>query len=277
MTEETVRKPLKLVISDVDGTLVRSDKTLSPATIAAVGRLEAAGLPFTLISARPPSGLLWIAEALNLTHPMGAFNGGTIVNPDGTVIAAERIDTRAAETAIAMLTEAKVSIWLFADGKWYAQEGANTHMDSERNSANAEPVMFTDPAEVEGPFDKIVGVSDDYPYLADLDAKVAAALGDAATVGRSQLYYLDVTAPRANKGDGVEALAATHWLGLDEVAVLGDQRNDLPMFARAGFSVAMGQGPEEVRAAASCTTLSNNEDGVAHAIDTILLPMAKAE
>ncbi|QJU60552.1 HAD family phosphatase [Sphingomonas sp. AP4-R1] len=261
----------------MDGTLVRSDKTLSPATIAAVGRLEAAGLPFTLISARPPSGLLWIAEALNLTHPMGAFNGGTIVNPDGTVIAAERIDTAAAETAIAMLTEAKVSIWLFADGKWYAQEGANTHMESERNSANAEPVMFGDPAEVEGPFDKIVGVSDDYPYLAALDAKVAAALGDAATVGRSQLYYLDVTAPRANKGDGVEALAATHWLGLDEVAVLGDQRNDLPMFARAGFSVAMGQGPEEVRAAASCTTLSNNEDGVAHAIDTILLPMAKAE
>jgi hydroxymethylpyrimidine pyrophosphatase-like HAD family hydrolase len=72
----------------------------------------------------------------------------------------------------------------------------------------------------------------------------------------------------------VEALAATHWLSLEEVAVLGDQRNDLPMFARAGFSVAMGQGPEEVRAAATRTTLSNDQDGVAHAIDEILLPMA---
>jgi Cof subfamily protein (haloacid dehalogenase superfamily) len=268
------RKPIRLVISDVDGTLVRSDKTLSPATIAAVGRLEQAGLPFTLISARPPSGMLWIAEELKLSHPMGAFNGGTIVEPDGTVLSAERIDAEAAATAIKMLTEAKVALWLFADGKWYAQDAGNTHMDSERNSANTEPVMFHDASEVKGPFDKIVGVSDDHKFLASLDKEVAAALGDKATVARSQLYYLDVTAPRANKGDGVEALAATHWLSLEEVAVLGDQRNDLPMFARAGFSVAMGQGPEEVRAAATRTTLSNDQDGVAHAIDEILLPMA---
>jgi Cof subfamily protein (haloacid dehalogenase superfamily) len=271
------RKPIKLVISDVDGTLVRKDKTLSPQVIAAVGRLEEAGLPFTLISARPPSGMLWIADELKLTHPMGAFNGGTIVNPDGSIVSAERIDPAAAQTAIAMLAEAKVALWLFADGKWYAQDVANTHMDSERNSANAEPVMFRDSAEVQGPFDKIVGVSDDYDFLAALDTKLAAALGDKATVARSQVYYLDVTAPHANKGDGVQALVATHGLTLDEVAVLGDQRNDLPMFARAGFSVAMGQGPEEVRAAATCTTLSNEEDGVAHAIDEILLPMAKAD
>ncbi|PZU06633.1 MAG: hydrolase Cof [Sphingomonas sp.] len=271
-----MRGPLRLVISDVDGTLVRRDKTLSPAVVAAVGRLEQAGLPFTLISARPPSGLLWIAERLKLRQPMGAFNGGTIVHPDGTILTADRLDPDVAARAIAMLAEAKVALWLFAHGKWYAQDAGNTHMDSERNSANAEPVMFHDPAEVEGPFDKIVGVSDDYPFLATLDAKLSAALGEGATVARSQPYYLDVTAPGADKGHGIEALASALWVELDEVAVLGDQRNDLPMFARAGFSVAMGQAPEEVRAAATCTTLSNEEDGVAHAIDTILLPMVKA-
>lgn len=266
---------IRLVISDVDGTLVRSDKSLSDEVVAAVGRLEAAGVPFTLISARPPSGMLWIAERLKLAHPMGAFNGGTIVKPDGAIVAAERIDPDAAAKAIAMIAEAKVALWLFADGKWYAQDAGNTHMDSERNSANAEPVMFHDPAEVQGPFDKIVGVSDDHEFLADLDKKVSAALGSSATVARSQLYYLDVTAPLANKGDGIAALAKAHGLSLDEVAVLGDQRNDLPMFARAGFSVAMGQGPEDVREAASCVTLSNDQDGVAHAIDEILLPKVK--
>jgi Cof subfamily protein (haloacid dehalogenase superfamily) len=276
MASDRMSKPIKLVISDVDGTLVRSDKSLSPAVIAAVKRLEEAGLPFSLISARPPSGLLWIVEKLKLRHPVGAFNGGTIIDPDGAIISAERIDSDAAAQAIAMMAEAKVSLWLFADGKWYAQRGShNTHMDSERSSANAEPVMFDDPGEVQGPFDKIVGVSDDHDFLKDLDGKVSAALGDAATVARSQLYYLDVTAPRANKGDGIEALAGAHGIGLDEVAVLGDQRNDLPMFKRAAFSVAMGQGPEEVRAAATRTTVSNDEDGVAHAIDDILLPMAR--
>ena len=266
---------IRLVISDVDGTLVRSDKSLSDGVVAAVGRLQDEGVPFTIISARPVSGILWIAERLKLTHPMGAFNGGTIVTPDGTTVSAQRIDDDVAEKAIALLTEAKVALWLFADGKWYAQDAANTHMDSERNSANAEPVMFRDPAEVTGPFDKIVGVSDDHDFLATLDGKVAAALGKGATVARSQPYYLDVTAPQADKGHGIAALAKAHGLSLDEVAVLGDQRNDLPMFARAGFSVAMGQGPEEVRAAASRTTTSNDEDGVAHAIDEILLPMVR--
>jgi Cof subfamily protein (haloacid dehalogenase superfamily) len=264
---------IRLIISDVDGTLVRSDKTLSASVVAAVGRLQAAGVPFTIISARPVSGIIWIAERLKLTHPMGAFNGGTIVNPDGTIISAETINPEVANKAITMLIEAKVSLWLFANRQWYAQNGANTHMDSERNSANAEPVMFDDPAEVEGPFDKIVGVWDDHDFLAELDGKVSGELGDGATVARSQPYYLDVTAPRADKGHGIAALAEAHGLDLREVAVLGDQRNDLPMFARAGFSVAMGQGPAEVRAAATRTTVSNDEDGVAHAIDEILLPM----
>ncbi|MDO6415051.1 Cof-type HAD-IIB family hydrolase [Sphingomonas sp. BIUV-7] len=268
---------IRLVISDVDGTLVRSDKKLSPEVIAAVGRLQDAGVPFTLISARPASGMLWIADALKLTHPMGAFNGGTIVKPDGAIVSAEHIDPAVADKAIAMLVETKVALWLFAHGKWYAQDVANTHMDSERSSANAEPVMFRDASEVKGPFDKIVGVSDEHDFLADLDKKVSAALGDGATVARSQVYYLDVTAPLADKGHGIAALAKAHGLSLDEVAVLGDQRNDLPMFARAGFSVAMGQGPAEVRAAATRETRSNDEDGVAHAIDEILLPMIGAK
>lgn len=77
---------------------------------------------------------------------------------------------------------------------------------------------------------------------------------------------------RANKGAGVAALAAAYGVPLSAVAVLGDQRNDLPMFALAGMSVAMGQAPEAVRAAASHVARSNEEDGVADAIDRFVLP-----
>ena len=82
---------LRLVVSDIDGTLVRGDKTLSPVVVAAVQRLVAAGVPFSLISARPPSGMLWIARELDLHVPLGAFNGGTVVNPDGTVISTAHV------------------------------------------------------------------------------------------------------------------------------------------------------------------------------------------
>ncbi|WP_206240506.1 Cof-type HAD-IIB family hydrolase [Novosphingobium terrae] len=267
-------KDLRLFISDIDGTLTRSDKTISPAVIEAVHRLDAAGVPFTLISARPPSGILWIAETLGLTRPIGAFNGGTIVQPDGTVLSSELVPGDVARQVLALIDRPNVTIWLFSQGRWIAQRPDAHYDDRERKSANQEPIYDANLDSYADSVDKIVAVSDDHDMLADLEAIVDRAVGTRATVGRSQLYYLDITATRANKGDGVLALA--HAFGVDpgQVAVIGDQRNDMPMFRKAGLSIAMGQGPVEVREAADHVTASNDEDGVAQAIDSILLPIA---
>lgn len=265
---------IRLLVSDIDGTLVRHDKSLSEGAIAAVGRARTAGITVSLISARPPSGMLWIAERLQLTGVLGAFNGGTIVHPDGTIVAAERLEPACAARALALLEHPAVSPWLFADGQWFAKTIDAVHVPSERRAANVEPVITRDFAGLLARVDKIVGVSDDHALVERLDASVSAALGTAATVGRSQPYYLDITARAANKGDGLSALAMAAGVPLEEVAVIGDQRNDLPMFARAGLSIAMGQGPPEVRAAADRVTRSNDEDGVAHAIDEIVLARA---
>lgn len=262
---------IRLVVSDVDGTLVRSDKSLSEAVVGATARLRAAGVHFSLISARPPSGIGWIAERLDLQGQIGAFNGGTILDRDGRILTAARLTRSDALRTLDALAAADVDAWLFADGDWHATAAANPHVPSEIRSAAADPVIVPDLRDLAGRVDKIVGVSDDHPLLADLEQRLAADLAGCATVARSQPYYLDVTAPAANKGDGVAALAAAAGIPLDQVAVIGDQRNDLPMFVRAGLSIAMAQAPEEVRAAADRVTRSNDEDGVAHAIDHILL------
>ena len=266
---------VRLIISDIDGTLVRHDKSLSEAVVAAVGRAKAAGLAVSLISARPPSGMLWIAERLHLSGPIGAFNGGTIVRPDGSIVSADHLDPSTAARALALLDVPRVTPWLFADGHWYARTADGEYVPRERKAANVEPVLRDDFADLTGRVDKIVGVSDDHDLLAALDARVAQELGTQATVARSQPYYLDVTAPSGNKGSGVTALAAAYGVPPDAVAVLGDQNNDLAMFRVAGFSVAMGQAPYGVRAAADAVAASNEEDGVADAIDRILLPMTR--
>lgn len=262
---------IRLVVSDVDGTLVRSDKSLSDTVVAAAERLRAAGVHFSLISARPPSGICWIAERLGLRGQIGAFNGGTILEPDGTILSAVTLDPSVSLQTLDALDAAGVDIWLFADGAWYALTEDNPRVPREKLSSNVDPVIVSDLRSLTARVDKIVGVSEDESLMARLERDLAAALGHRAHVARSQPYFLDVTAPAANKGDGVTALAAAAGVGLEEVAVLGDQRNDLPMFARAGLSIAMGQAPDEVRAAADQVTLPNDEDGVAYAIDTILL------
>ncbi|MET0247634.1 MAG: Cof-type HAD-IIB family hydrolase [Sphingomonas sp.] len=263
----------RLLISDIDGTLVRPDKSLSAPVIYAVGRLVAAGVPVSLISARPPSGMLWIAERLGLATPIGAFNGGTILHPDGRILSAEHLGAETVTRTLALIDRPGVIRWLFARGQWYADRLDEDFTPRERVSSNQEPVLCTDLARFAEETDKIVAVSPDHAMLAELEAEVAAALGTRATVARSQPYYLDVTAVAANKGDGVAALAAELAVPMDAVAVIGDQRNDLPMFARAGLSIAMGQAPDEVRAAAVQITGSNAEDGVAQAIDRILMPL----
>jgi len=270
MTDAT--PPIRLLISDVDGTLVRNDKSLADATMAAVRQARDAGLPVTLISARPPSGLYWIADALDLDGPFGAFNGGVLFRRDRTVIERHGIDRKTAEAVLTLLRDAGITRWVFADDEWLASDDSNPHTGSEVKSADVQPIVTDDFADRLHRIDKIVGVSDDADLLVDLEKRAIAAIGDAATIARSQPYYLDITAPSANKGDGIAFLADAFGVPLQETVVIGDQANDLPMFARAGLSIAMGQATPDVQGKAMLTTQSNDEDGVAIAIADVILP-----
>ena len=269
-------EPIRLVVSDIDGTMVRRDKSLSPANIAAAKRLADAGIPLSLISARPMSGMLWIADALGIEGPFGAFNGGTVFDRTGIIGTPRRLATDVGLRILALLEEAGVDAWVFADGLWYARNDTNPHVPREKLSAGVMPTLRSELASCCVGADKIVGVSDDAALLKRLEAEVWQTSKGEATVALSQPYFLDATAPLANKGEGLAALAAAMGVPLAQVAVLGDMPNDLPMFARAGLAIAMRQAPEAVRAAAQWTTSSNDDDGVAQAIDRLLAERSKA-
>jgi hydroxymethylpyrimidine pyrophosphatase-like HAD family hydrolase len=103
---------------------------------------------------------------------------------------------------------------------------------------------------------------------------LSAELVGQATVVRSQAYYLDITHPLANKGDGLSALANALDMSTDGIAVIGDGRNDITMFVRSAFSVAMGNASADVKANATCVTASNEDEGFAKAIEQLVLPRA---
>lgn len=268
---------VRLLVSDVDGTLVDKDKRLAPATIEAVRRLKGAGIGFTIISARPRSGMMPIAEALAIDAPMAAFNGGIVFHRDGRVDQHQVIDPDVARGVVALAEGSAVDLWVFADDRWYASSGAGLHAERERVAANQEPVVGEDVAGLLDHADKITFVSDDEPLLRALHVRCEEAFAGRATIAQSQTYYLDITAREANKGDGITALAAAFDIPLAEVAAIGDQANDLPMLARAGLAIAMGNAPAAVKAAAAAVTTANDAAGVAHAVDTILLRPTGAE
>ncbi len=269
--------PIRLVVSDIDGTLVTTDKRLTAAAVDAVRAIRAAGVRFSLISSRPPLGLAAVAKALEVAEPMAAFNGGTLFAPDLTVIEAHRLEAGAAREAIANMESAGVGVWVDADGTWRLKDPDGAHVDHERHTIGFGPTVVSDFDEVIGRIDKIVGVSDDHPRLDQLTEELRAALEGRATVERSQAYYLDVTHPLANKGDGVKAVCRRLAIAPENTAVLGDMFNDVKMFAVAGFSIAMGQSPDAVKAAARAVSPAGNDaDGFARAVHEILLPRLRS-
>jgi hypothetical protein len=263
---------IRLLVSDVDGTLVRDDKSLPDANRDAILALAAAGVATTLISSRPPSGMFALASALHLTGPLAAFNGGMLFDSDGTIRFAHRLAAADAAATLQLLDAPDVALWIYADGAWFVTELDNVHLAREQRAAAVEPVIRTDFASLDGRIDKIVGVSDDHQLLQQLEERAKEMIGSRATIGRSQAYYLDITHRLANKGDGIAALAEAFGVELAQVATLGDMTNDLPMFASAGLSVAMGQSPGCVRAAADATARTNEENGVADAINRFIRP-----
>jgi Cof subfamily protein (haloacid dehalogenase superfamily) len=265
-------EPIALVVSDVDGTLVTSDKRLSEATVAAVARLRAAGIGFTIASARPPFGLRGIVETLALTLPVGAFNGATIVGPDLAVIEERFIPEATAREAAARLAGEGVDVWVFARGGWYLRDPQAPYTDLERRTLQAEPLVIAAPDELLAEASKIVGVSRDHAHLAACEERLGAVLGEGAVVHRSQPYYLDVTPPGLDKGWFVGWLGRRLGIPVERIATFGDAGNDRPMFARSGLSVAMGNADAAVQAAARAVTVDNDSDGFAQGVARLILP-----
>jgi Cof subfamily protein (haloacid dehalogenase superfamily) len=266
---------ISLVVSDVDGTLVTTDKRLTERSRAAVTRLGEAGIGFSIISSRPPFGLRMLVEALGLRLPIGAYNGGALVQPDLTVIEQSLLAPATARQAMAVLRSGGLDIWIFAGDHWLTDSAQGPYVEKEIRTIRVQPTVA---ARLEDHLDrvaKIVGVSGDFARVADCEAAARRVIGDRATVARSQAYYLDVTPPRTDKGVALAYLARRLGVPPAEIATLGDMENDVAMFRNSSFSVAMGNADAAVKRAAHAVTLSNDEDGFAAAIEDIILPRAR--
>jgi Cof subfamily protein (haloacid dehalogenase superfamily) len=262
--------PIALVVSDVDGTLLTRDKTLTDGARAAVRRLHDAGIGFTITSSRPTIGMRFLIEPLAIALPVGAFNGSCIVDPQMNPIEQHLIPASAVERGLGVLNEFGVDIWLFTADKWLTRRGDGEYVPHEKRAIRADPTIVADFSPFFSAACKIVGASADAAMLQRCEAAMQKALGADATAVRSQSYYLDVTPPGYDKGTFVQAMAGRQGISTDAVATIGDMQNDLAMFKNSGMSIAMGNATDEIKKLATHVTASNEDDGFAKAVEMIL-------
>ncbi|HXV01223.1 MAG TPA: Cof-type HAD-IIB family hydrolase [Caulobacteraceae bacterium] len=266
---------IRLLLADVDGTLVTQEKVLTNEARAAARSLAEAGIMLAITSGRPPRGMEMLIEPLALSAPVAGFNGGVLVTPALDVIECHGLGERVARQALDIIEASGLDAWLYTKDEWLIRDAAAPHVARE-----AWTVKFD--ARVVGSFGnhdlasavKIVGVGDDFAKVAACERAAAKALGDQASAARSQPYYLDVTSAKANKGEVVRTLSRLLDVPADQIATIGDSPNDTLMFAAGGLSIAMGNAADEVKAKADEVTASNEDEGFAKAVKRFILPRA---
>lgn len=273
LAQQSAAGDIKLLITDVDGTLVTDDKVLTPASIDAARALKAAGIALAITSSRPPRGLRMLVEPLGITTPLSGFNGGAWAEPaDLAIIESHPIDPVAAEAVVRFIDDQKLDLWLYTEDEWFVRDPKGLHVEREAFILQLPPRIVQDfGSDLTKHAFKVVGVCDDRDRLAAAAHGAQALLGDTASASRSSGHFLDVTHPKANKGWVVEDLARRLGLKTSQIATIGDGDNDTLMFAKAGLSIAMGNADDDVKAKAHLVTDTNQNDGWAKAVQRFLL------
>jgi len=266
----TTRK-ISLLLSDVDGTLVTTEKVLTERARNAVLRLRERNTLFAITSGRPPRGMSMFVDPLGLAQPIAGFNGGAYVQPDLRLLESHILSAVVAKSAVECALRHGLDAWLYTGDGWYVRDPKAPHVDREMRT-----VAF--PPEVVDGFDplyatavKVVGISDDLDRMQTANDALQRELGQAASVSLSQPYYVDITNPVANKAAVVRYHAGRLGIPPDEIATIGDMPNDVLMFRDSGFSIAMGNASADVKREASAVTDSCNDDGFANAVERYLL------
>jgi Cof subfamily protein (haloacid dehalogenase superfamily) len=263
---------IRLLLADVDGTLVTQDKQLTDNAIAAVHKLHDAGIIFAVTSGRPPRGMAMLIEPLDLRTPIAAFNGGLIVDKDMNTIEQRVLPTEIVQPVVDLMQSHSLDVWVYRGAEWYVPKAAAPHVAREAWTVKFDPTVETDG--ISGLTDnvaKLVGVSDDHDAVARAAVAAHDKFGEHVTAAASQPYYLDVTHPEANKGAVAKYLSARYSIPADAIATIGDMPNDVLMFAHSGLSIAMGNASPEVKRAARRVTTSNEDEGFANAVEKFIL------
>jgi Cof subfamily protein (haloacid dehalogenase superfamily) len=263
---------VKLMLADVDGTLVTPDKTLTDRAIAAVQELRRREVLFAVTSGRPPRGMSMLVEPLGLDTPIAAFNGGMFVSSDMSVLEQKALPSELVTPIMDLLGDAGLDVWLYQGADWYVRDPQGPHVEREAWTVRFDPTVVSDYRSLTGGVAKMVGVSDDTAAVSRAAERARERFGEHVSAACSQPYYVDITHPEANKGAVVGYLSRKYGIEREAIATIGDMPNDVLMFAHSGLSIAMGNASPEVHRAARRVTATNEDDGFARAVERYVLP-----
>ncbi|MFE6771725.1 HAD family hydrolase [Streptomyces griseus] len=258
-----------LIATDLDGTLLRPDDTVSARSRAALARAAASGARHLIVTGRPVPGIRALLADLAYTGLVVCGQGTQLYEAgSGRLLRSATLDREAADTALGKIEAEVGAVFAAVD-----QDGVDGVTLIEAGYRMPNPTL---PARRVGSRDAlwaqpVIKVLVRHPELGDdeLTAAARAAVGELATVTMAGPGTVELAPRGVDKGTGLALAAELLEIGAERTIAFGDMPNDLPMFAGSGHRVAMGNAHPELRAAADEVTLSNAEDGVAVVLERL--------
>lgn len=264
----------KLIAMDLDGTLNNDQKVITEKTKAALMAAQKAGIRLALASARPSPGLFKERDILRLQDYRGilmSYNGGRIVDAaTGKVLFETSMDLQETKQVLRQLEKLPVTPILDDGVQFYVTDKSGFKVEYECKNNNMVCSEVGNLAEFLSFAPIKILMSADPAQLKTVQKQIADFLPQRLTVVQTAPFYLEVIPKVINKGQGIRDICSVLGIATEEVISFGDAENDIPMLRAAGMGVAMGNAAEPVKQAADMVTLSNNEDGIAAALEKLL-------
>ena len=264
--------PPRLVVLDVDGTLLTTDHRVTPATTGALADVRARGIGVLLATSRGPVALPAVLQQVALLAPeifiasQGAVTGRYRPCGELEILDQRPAPVQPARQLVDRALDVGLSVSWFSGDRWLVSH-VDAMVEAEVRAVGAVPEVRDLFAEARGP-DKIMLMVP--PGQLESLRRITATIPEGLVAQTSGPNFLEITGTDVSKGTDVRAYCHDHRIALDTVVAMGDGLNDLPLFEAAGTTVAPENARPEVLDAATFVTRSNDEDGVAHALRCLL-------
>ena len=271
----------KLLVLDVDGTLLNNAKEISKRTLSALLKVQHTGVRLVLASGRPTSGLTPFVKLLEMDNLGGfivSYNGSKIIKADdGEVLFERRINPELIPYLEKKSRKNNFSIFTYHDDYLLTDNAGDPHIRREAELNNLRIVEEEDfSIAIDFAPCKCVLVSDDEEALSGLENHWKRRLDGVLDVFPSEPYFLEVVPCGVDKANTLGVLMERLGVTRDEVIAIGDGVADVTMLQQAGMGVAMGHAQDSVKICADYVTASNEEDGVAQAVEKLILSDVRA-